>query len=127
MPQFGFAGHLSCKAPPHDPFFLIRSEQALNEWQLRTRRTPVKRNHQIPSRGKSGSKVTWLPGFPVHAALKFLVVTLFLLALVSGLSQLNAQSVTSGDITGTVTDPSGAVVSNATVPLKSGTKENTQV
>jgi hypothetical protein len=40
---------------------------------------------------------------------------------------VNAQSVTSGDITGTVTDPSGAVVSNGTVTLKSGTKGNTQV
>jgi carboxypeptidase family protein len=85
------------------------------------------RLNQIPSRGESDRKVGWLPDFPYDAPLKFLVVTLFLFSLVCGPSRVDAQSVTSGDITGTVTDPSGAVVSNATVTLKSSTKGNTQV
>jgi hypothetical protein len=37
-----------------------------------------------------------------------------------------AQSLTSGDITGTLTDPSGAVVTNATVTLKNNQTGSTQ-
>src|SRR4030095_12163673 len=37
-----------------------------------------------------------------------------------------AQSLTSGDITGVVTDPSGAVVGNATVTVKSNATGTTQ-
>src|SRR5258708_5451997 len=48
----------------------------------------------------------------------FLVGALMALLVVLPCSLL-AQSVVSGDITGTVTDPSGAVVSGATVNLKS--------
>ena len=40
--------------------------------------------------------------------------------------QMVGQSVVSGDVTGTVTDPSGAVVSGATVTLKSVTEGTTQ-
>jgi len=109
------------------PFFLIRSEHALNEWQSPTRRTAVKQNNQIPSHGESDSKVAGRPDFSVQVALKFLVGTPLFVALVNGLPRLNAQSVTSGDTTGTVTDPSGAVVGYATVTLRSGTKGNTQV
>src|SRR5260370_38211833 len=52
---------------------------------------------------------------------------LLLIALGGSASKLKAQSVTSGDIVGLVADPSGAVVPNAQVTLKSDEKGNTQV
>jgi Carboxypeptidase regulatory-like domain len=52
---------------------------------------------------------------------------LLLLAAVNGTTLCTAQSVTSGDIVGVVTDPSGAVVANASVTLKSDARGNTQV
>src|SRR5260370_23883700 len=52
---------------------------------------------------------------------------LLLIALGGSASQLEAQSVTSGDIVGLVADPSGAVIPNAQVTLKSDEKGNTQV
>src|SRR3984957_8848295 len=48
---------------------------------------------------------------------KALVVFVAFLALTALTVQSNAQSVTSGDVTGTVTDPTGAAVPNATVTL----------
>src|SRR5689334_23476653 len=51
---------------------------------------------------------------------------LSLILLVGGTSQLVAQSVTSGDIVGLITDPSGAVLSNASVTLKSQENGSTQ-
>lgn len=51
---------------------------------------------------------------------------LALILLVGGASQLVAQSVSSGDIVGVVTDPSGAVLSNASVTLKSQENGSTQ-
>ena len=39
-----------------------------------------------------------------------------------GLATLSAQSITTGDIAGTVKDPSGAIVPGATVTLKSLTR-----
>ena len=58
---------------------------------------------------------------------KLSVVILLLVVLVGSASQLNAQSVTSGDIVGLVADPSGAVLRNVNVTLKSDAKGNTQV
>ncbi len=53
-----------------------------------------------------------------------LIVLLF--TLVFGAPWLAAQSIVSGDITGTITDSSGAVVPNATVNLKSNDTGTTQ-
>ena len=50
---------------------------------------------------------------------KLIAAMLLLSALAVAAPVLMAQSLVSGDITGTVTDPSGAVVPNATVTLKS--------
>jgi hypothetical protein len=55
------------------------------------------------------------------------VVMLLLTVLVGSVLQLKAQSVTSGDIVGVVADPSGAVVPNVSVSLKSDARGNTQV
>ena len=55
------------------------------------------------------------------------VVMLVLTVLVGARSQLSAQSTTSGDIVGVVGDPSGAVLPNIEVTLRSETKGNTQV
>jgi hypothetical protein len=60
-------------------------------------------------------------------SLGILLVVLILIVVVGNAPQLSAQSVTSGDIVGVVADPSGAVVSNATVTLKSDEKGNTQI
>jgi len=49
------------------------------------------------------------------------------MVLVGSPSQLKAQSVTSGDIVGVVADPSGAVLPNVKVTLKSDEKGNTKV
>ncbi len=48
------------------------------------------------------------------------------LALIVFCSGLSAQSITSGDITGTVNDPSGSILANATVTLKNQQTGNTQ-
>jgi hypothetical protein len=53
---------------------------------------------------------------------KMLIGSLALLVIaLMTVPSLMAQSLVSGDLTGTVTDPSGAVVSGATVTLKSDT------
>src|SRR5258708_3907120 len=52
---------------------------------------------------------------------------LWLTVLVASTLQVKAQSVTSGDIVGVVADPSGAVLPNLSVTLKSDAKGNTQV
>src|SRR5246127_5106717 len=57
---------------------------------------------------------------------KLSVVILLLVILLGSASQLSAQSVTSGDIVGVVADPSGAVLPNIKVTLKSDAKGNTQ-
>ena len=58
---------------------------------------------------------------------RFLAVAVALLAALSiGSGRLAAQTSTTGDITGVVTDPSGSVVPNATVNLKDETKGVTQ-
>jgi len=58
---------------------------------------------------------------------KLSAVMLLMTVLVGSASQLKAQSVTSGDIVGVVADPSGAVLPNLGVTLKSDAKGNTQV
>ena len=58
---------------------------------------------------------------------KLSVVMLWLTVLVASTLQVKAQSVTSGDIVGVVADPSGAVLPNVSVTLKSDAKGNTQV
>ncbi|MGA8621919.1 MAG: TonB-dependent receptor [Candidatus Sulfotelmatobacter sp.] len=58
---------------------------------------------------------------------KLSVVMLWLTVLVASTLQVKAQSVTSGDIVGVVADPSGAVLPNVSVALKSDAKGNTQV
>ena len=54
------------------------------------------------------------------------IACLVLLAVTLLAPSLMAQSLVSGDITGTVTDPSGAVVANATVTLKSNATGETR-
>ena len=65
---------------------------------------------------KSGNLQRW-PAFWSFSLCS--VTMLSLILLVGATSQLVAQSVTSGDIVGLVTDPSGAVLANASVTLKS--------
>jgi len=58
---------------------------------------------------------------------RFLAVMVALLAALSiGSGRLAAQTSTTGDITGVVSDPSGSVIPNATVTLKDETKGVTQ-
>ena len=73
---------------------------------------------------KSGNLQRW-PAFWLFS-LRVSVIMLSLILLVGGTSQLVAQSVTSGDIVGLVTDPSGAVLANASVTLKSQENGSTQ-
>src|SRR5436853_3146063 len=59
-------------------------------------------------------------------SLRISVVMLILTVLVGIPAHLGAQSVTSGDIVGLVTDPSGAVLASASVTLKSQENGSTQ-
>src|ERR1700739_3535171 len=59
-------------------------------------------------------------------SLRILVVMSILAALVGTTPKLGAQSVTSGDIAGLVTAPSGAILTNASVTLKSQENGSTQ-
>jgi carboxypeptidase family protein len=60
-------------------------------------------------------------------SLRILLVMLILIVVVENAPQLAAQSVTSGDIVGVVADPSGAVLPNVTVTMKSDETGNTQI
>jgi len=72
---------------------------------------------QIPVRlTKSGNLQRWSAFWSFSLTVS--VIMLFLIFLVGGASQLAAQSITSGDIVGLVTDPSGAVLPDASVILK---------
>src|SRR5947209_7609943 len=55
---------------------------------------------------------------------RWLLATLLLTALFA--VQMLGQTIVTGDVTGTVTDPSGAVVSGATVTLKNADSGTTQ-
>jgi hypothetical protein len=74
---------------------------------------------------KSGNLQRWSAVWSFSLTVS--AIMLSLIFLVGGASQLAAQSVTSGDIVGLVTDPSGAVVSNASVTLKSQENGSTEV
>ena len=54
------------------------------------------------------------------------LLAVFVTSLTLGSGRLRAQTSTTGDVTGVVTDPSGSVVPNATVNLKDETKGGTQ-
>jgi hypothetical protein len=56
----------------------------------------------------------------------FAVVLVLLLVLLIGATQLAAQTTTTGDISGVVTDPSNAVVPDAKVSIKDNSKGNSQ-
>jgi Carboxypeptidase regulatory-like domain/TonB dependent receptor len=73
------------------------------------------------SRDQQRGPDVWSP------SLRILVVMLILTVLGATPAKLGAQSVTSGDIVGLVTDPSGAVLTNASVTLKSQENGSTQV
>ena len=62
------------------------------------------------------------------SSLNKIALVLILTLTFAGLAtlQLSAQSIVSGDITGIVTDPSGAIVPNATVTLKNDASGETQ-
>jgi len=66
----------------------------------------------------------WPPLFSL--SLRILVIMSILAVLVGTAPKLSAQSVTSGDIVGLVMDPSGAVLTNANVTLKSLENGSTQ-
>src|ERR1700690_3649881 len=57
---------------------------------------------------------------------KFLAFALAAVCLIALPTLMFAQTVNSGDVTGTVTDPQGAVVSGATVTITSLTDGHTQ-
>jgi hypothetical protein len=66
----------------------------------------------------------WVTSCP--PSLRIFVVMLILTVIGARAPQLGAESVTSGDIVGLVTDPSGAVLPNASVTLKSDEEGKTQ-
>jgi hypothetical protein len=73
---------------------------------------------------KSGDPLRW-PAF-CSFSLRVSFTILSLILTLGPTTQLVAQSVTSGDIVGVVTDPSGAVLANANVTLKSQENGRTQ-
>ena len=73
---------------------------------------------------KSGDPQRW-PTFRSFSLRVWLII-LSLILIAGSTTQLVAQSVTSGDIVGVVTDPSGAVLANASVTLKSQESGRTQ-
>ena len=77
-------------------------------------------------RPKSDYRHRWSTSFWSFSP-RLSVVMLSLTVLVGSALQLKAQSITSGDIVGVVADPSGAVLPNVSVTLKSDARGNTQV
>ena len=77
-----------------------------------------------PCLTKSGDPQRW-PAF-CSFSLRVSLIVLSLILLPGVTTHLIAQSVTSGDIVGVVTDPSGAVLANASVTLKSQETGRTQ-
>jgi hypothetical protein len=86
----------------------------------------VKLSHLPETRMGNGDLQRWPT--VCSLSLRILVVTSILAVLMGTATRLGAQSVTSGDIVGLVTDPSGAVLPNANVSLKNqenGSAQNT--
>jgi carboxypeptidase family protein len=73
---------------------------------------------------KSGNPQRWPAFWSFSLRVSLIIVSLIL--LVGATAQLVAQSITSGDIVGLVTDPSGAVLANASVTLKNQENGSTQ-
>jgi len=86
----------------------------------------VKFSHVWTRRTKSDDRQVWSTALWSFSP-KLSVVVLLLTFLVGSTLRLKAQSVTSDDIVGVVADPSGAVLPNVEVTLKSDAKGNTQV
>lgn len=84
------------------------------------------RLNKVWTRLTKGHLHTW-PGILWSLLPRLSAVMLLLIVLGGSASELKAQSVTSGDIVGVVADPSGAVLPNIKVTLKSDAKGNTQV
>src|SRR4051812_15870391 len=62
-----------------------------------------------------------------HGSTKLAIAAILVVVFAGFLTlQVSAQSIVSGDITGIVTDPSGAIVPNATVTLKNDASGETQ-
>src|ERR1700757_3149045 len=81
------------------------------------RRTVVKFSRVLELRARGCDQQRGLAF--LSPSLRILLVLSILAVLVGTAPKLVAQSVTSGDIAGLVTDPSGAVLTNASVTLKS--------
>jgi hypothetical protein len=79
-----------------------------------------------PRRSNSSYLQRWSDAFCTRL-LSISTVIFLVLVLVGDTPRLRAQSVTSGDIVGVVADPSGAVLPNVEVTLKSDARGNTQV
>ena len=73
---------------------------------------------------KSGDPQRWPAFCSVSSRVSLIILSLIL--ILGATTKLVAQSSTSGDIVGVVTDPSGAVLANASVTLKSQENGSTQ-
>src|SRR5882724_471644 len=88
------------------------------------RRITVKFSRVSARLTESGDPQSW-PAF-CSLSLRVSLTILFLILILGPTTQLVAQSVTSGDIVGVVTDPSGAVLASANVTLKNRENGRTQ-
>jgi carboxypeptidase family protein len=82
--------------------------------------------NKIPTKDAKEGRITVKFGAVANLLQRTFVVTMALMFLVTGATYLSAQSTTSGDIIGVVTDPTGAVLTNANVTAKSQQTGNTQ-
>src|ERR1700704_5052038 len=89
-----------------------------------TRRITVKFSRVSPCLTNSGDPQRWPAFCSFSSKVSLIVLSLILLPGVT--TRLVAQSVTSGDIVGVVTDPSGAVMANASITVKSQESGRTQ-
>jgi Carboxypeptidase regulatory-like domain len=88
-----------------------------------TRRITVKISRVSPCLTKSGDPQRGPAFYSISLGVSLIVLSLILILVPT--TQLMAQSITSGDVVGVVTDPSGAVLANASVTLKN--QENGRV